>query len=95
MGSKVQALKAKKQGMSAAQEQEKIRAMLDEDYVHEEDPMGQTVVQGQQSEEWKAAHPFEAAQLESQMDRGTKDAIKVMAERKRKANQKDQKTAGQ
>lgn len=53
----------------------KYKTMLDEDFYHEEDPMGQTVVQGQQTEEWKEENPFESARLESVMDRATKKSI--------------------
>jgi hypothetical protein len=56
--------------------------MLAEDYVHEDDPMGQTVVQGQQSKEWKKANQFQAAQQESSMERAAALAKKNMDSRR-------------
>jgi len=50
----------------------KYKKMVDQDFHEEEDPMGQTVVQGKQSDEWKEENPYESERLGSVMDRAVK-----------------------
>ena len=70
-----------KRDPSSKKEDNPYKKIGDQDFYHEEDPMGQTVVQGQQSEEWKKENPFQAAQFESQKEVAEKKSMEILKKR--------------